>query len=115
MTGINFDPQPSPTQVVELCGGLPLALSIAGSVPIVKGKGLTASAWKELIKTITNVAMKMEMCGGELDSLNMVLETSFNALSARKKQELKRLAVLATGAVAPVEMLLHLWELEVNE
>lgn len=92
-----------------------MALSIAGSMPIVKGKGFTARAWKQLVKTFTNVTTKMEARGEELDSLNMVLETSFNALATRKKDSLRRMAVLAAGAAAPVEMLLNLWEIQVTD
>ncbi|CAN0283743.1 unnamed protein product, partial [Ectocarpus fasciculatus] len=36
------------TEVVERCGRLPLVLAIAGSMPVVRGKGLTAGAWEEL-------------------------------------------------------------------
>ncbi|CAM9281636.1 unnamed protein product [Scytosiphon promiscuus] len=102
-------------KVFDLCGGVPLVLAIAGSMPIVKGKGLTAGAWAELIETLTNVATKMETSGEELDSLGMVLETSFNALAGRKKGQLKRLAVLATGVVVPVAMLRNLWEIQDEE
>ncbi|CAM9910838.1 unnamed protein product [Ectocarpus sp. 4 AP-2014] len=36
------------TKVVALCGHLPLVLAIAGSVSVVKGRGLTVVAWEEL-------------------------------------------------------------------
>eukprot|EP00903_Cladosiphon_okamuranus_P017879 g16452.t1 len=36
-----------------------LALAITGSIPIVKGKGLTAGAWKELTSLFENVAKMM--------------------------------------------------------
>ena len=89
-------------------------LAIAGSMPVVKGKGLTAGAWGKLIEELENVAMKMEASDEDSDSLNVVLETSFNALTLRKKLAFKKTAVLAPGAVAPTEMLLNLWEIEMR-
>lgn len=109
-----YEPRPTPIQVIGLSGRLPLVLAIAGSMPVVKGKGLTAGAWEELIKEFENSVTKMEACGEELNSLNLVLETSFNALSKRRKTNFKKMAVLAAGAVAPIEMLLNLWQTEVR-
>ena len=89
-------------------------LAVAGSMTVVKGKGLTAVAWKELIKEFENVA-KMDACGEDSsDSLGLVLETSFTALPARKKEEFKKMAVLAAGAVALIEMLCNLWQTQVR-
>ena len=101
-------------QVVALCGRLPLLLAIAGSMAVVKGKGLTAGAWGKLIEELEDVAMKMEASDDGSDSLNVVLETSFNALTLAKKRAFKKTAVLAPGAVASTEMLLNLWETEVR-
>lgn len=89
-------------------------LAIAGSMPAVKGKGLTAGAWEELITEFGSSVAKVEACGEELNSLNLVLDTSFNALSTRKKANFKKMAVLAAGATAPIEMLLNLWQTEVR-
>ncbi|CAN0573228.1 unnamed protein product, partial [Ectocarpus sp. 12 AP-2014] len=100
------------TKVVTLCGRLPLVLAIAGSLPVVKGNGLTAGAWGKLIDELENVVTKMEASLEDSNSLNVVLETSFNALTFRKKQAFKKTAVLAPGAVASTEMLLNLWEIE---
>ncbi|CAN0575682.1 unnamed protein product [Ectocarpus sp. 12 AP-2014] len=102
------------TKVVTLCGRLPLVLAIAGSLSVVKGKGLTAGAWRKLIDELENVVTKMEASLEDSNSLNVVLETSFNALTFRKKQAFKKTAVLAPGAVASTEMLLNLWETEVR-
>ncbi|CAM9531944.1 unnamed protein product [Ectocarpus sp. 6 AP-2014] len=100
------------TKVVALCGRLPLVLAIAGSMPVVKGKGLTAGAWEKLIEDLENVATRMEASDEDSVSLNVVLETSFSALTFRKKKAFKKTAVLAPGAVASTEMLLNLWEIE---
>ena len=81
---------------------------------VVKRKGLTAGAWEELIKEFENVAKKMEACGEDSRSLGLVLETSFADLPARKKEEFKKMALLAAGAVAPIEMLCNLWETKVH-
>ncbi|CAN0313798.1 unnamed protein product, partial [Hapterophycus canaliculatus] len=99
-------------QVVALCGRLPLVLAIAGSMPVVKGKGLTAGACEKLIEELEDAAMKMEASVEGSDSLTVVLETSFNALTLAKKRAFKKMAVLAPGAVASTEMLLNLWEIE---
>lgn len=108
------DSRPTPIQVVALSGRLPLVLAIVGSMPAVKGKGLNACAWEDLIADFENSVTKMEACGEELNSLNWVLETSFNALSTRKKANFKKLAVLSAGATAPIEMLVNLWQTEVR-
>ncbi|CAM9716370.1 unnamed protein product, partial [Hapterophycus canaliculatus] len=96
--------------VAERCGRLPLALAIAGSMPVVKGKGLSAGAWKELTKRFENVVKMMRSRGEQSSSLSMVLEASFDALAESKQEEILKTAVLAAGAVAPIEMLLNLWE-----
>ena len=89
-------------------------LAIAGSMTVVKRKGLTAGAWEELIKEFENVAKKMDACGEDSHSLGLVLETNFTDLPARKKEEFKKMAVLAAGAVAPIEILRKLWETQVR-
>ena len=83
-------------------------------MPVVKGKGLAAGAWEELIKLFENVTTKMWECGEQSNSLGLVLETSFTALSARKKDSFLKTAVLAAGAIAPIAMLLNLWETKVR-
>lgn len=108
-----FNSQPTTIQVVVRCGRLPLGLAIAGSMPIVKGKGLIAGAWAKLVKELENVAKTMRARGEQSTSLKLVLETSFDALSARKQEEFLKMAVMAAGAVAPIEMLLNLWEIQV--
>ncbi|CAM9900520.1 unnamed protein product [Ectocarpus sp. 4 AP-2014] len=100
------------TKVVALCGHLPLVLAIAGSMSVVKGKGLTAVAWEELAKELENVAKKMRARGEQSSSIKVVLETSFDSLAVRKQEEFLKMAVLAAGAVAPIEMLRNLWEIE---
>ena len=101
-------------QVVALCGRLPLALAIAGSMSVVKGRGLNADAWGELLRLFEkNAAKKGRARGDEPVSLNMVFGTSVDALSERKQEELLKTAVLASGAVAPISMLLNLWEIQV--
>ncbi len=91
-----------------------MALAIAGSVSVVKGKGLNADAWEELFKILkNNAAKKRRVRGDQAASLSMVLGTSFDSLSERKQEELLKTAVLAPGAVAPIEMLLSLWDIRV--
>ena len=89
-------------------------LAIAGSMPVVKGKGLITGAWGKLVQELQNVATKLEASDEGSNSLNVVLETSFNALALTKQREFKKTAVLAPGAVASTEMLLNLWETEVH-
>ncbi|CAM9165046.1 unnamed protein product [Ectocarpus sp. 8 AP-2014] len=100
------------TKVVALCGHLPLALAVAGSTSAVKGKGLTAVAWEELAKSFENVAKKMRARGQHSSSIKVVLETSFDFLAVQKQAEFLRMSVLAAGALAPIEMLRNLWEIE---
>lgn len=89
-------------------------LAIAGSMSVMKGKGLTAGAWKELIKLFQNVVTMMSESGEESKSLDVVLGVSFTDLAARKREEFLKMAVLAPGAIAPIEMLQNLWETEVR-
>ncbi|CAM9762259.1 unnamed protein product [Ectocarpus sp. 8 AP-2014] len=100
------------TKVVALCGHLPLVLAIAGSMSVVKGKGLTAVAWEELSFELENVAKKMRARSEQSSSIKVVLETSFDSLAVRKQEEFLKMAVLAAGALAPIEMLRNLWEIE---
>lgn len=83
-------------------------------MPVVEGRGLTAGAWEELIKRFENAATMMWESGEESTSLDEVLGASFGALAAKKKREFLKMAVLAPGAVAPIEMLRNLWETEVR-
>lgn len=92
-----------------------MALAIAGSMSVVKGKGLTPDAWEELIKLFENVAKLMRARGEQSTSLNMVLGASFDALSERRQEEMMKMAVMAPGVVASIEMLLNLWEIQVRE
>ncbi|CAM9821168.1 unnamed protein product [Scytosiphon promiscuus] len=100
------------TKVVALCGHLPLAVVIAGSMSVVKGKGATGDAWDDLIKLFENVAKVMRARGEQTTSINMVLGASFDVLSDRKQVEMMKMAVMAPGVVASVEMLLNLWEIQ---
>ena len=89
-------------------------LAIAGSTPVVKGKGLTAGAWVKLIEELEVVAEKMRVRGEQSTSVKLVFETSLDALTRRKQDLLMKMAVLAAGAVAKVEMLVNLWEMQVR-
>ena len=92
-----------------------MALAIAGSMPAVKGKGLTAAAWEELARLFENNAGKKGRDKGEQStSLHAVLGASLDALSTHRHEEMLKTAVLAAGAVAPIEMLLNLWEIQVG-
>ncbi|CAB1107479.1 unnamed protein product [Ectocarpus sp. CCAP 1310/34] len=54
----------------------------------------------------------MRARGQQSSSITVVLETSFDTLAARKQEEFLKMAVLAAGALAPIEMLRNLWEIE---
>lgn len=81
---------------------------------VVKGKGLTADAWEQLIGLFGNVSRMMRARGEQETSLNMVLGASFDVLSDRKHEEMMKMAVMAPGVVASNEMLLSLWEIKVR-
>lgn len=83
-------------------------------MPLVKGKGLAAGAWEDLIKRFENVAKMMRDRGEQSSSLSAVLEASFDALSQTKQEELLRVAVLPASVAAPIDMLLNLWETKVR-
>ena len=94
---------------MALCGRLPLALTIVGSMPVVKGKGLTTGGWKKLIREFESRLGR----GEQSTSLDMVLGASFDALGEKEQEQFLKMAVLAAGAVAPTEMLANLWGIQV--
>lgn len=85
---VNEASRPTPIQVVELCGRLPLVIAIAGFMPVVERKGLTADPWEKLLNDLEIAAKEMRVSGEQLPSLSLVLETSFVALSKRKQEGL---------------------------
>lgn len=89
-------------------------LAIAGSMSAVNGKGLTIGAWEELTNELENVDNKGRVRGEQSGSLNTVLSASFDSLPQRKQEEFLKTAVLAAGAIAPIEMLRNLWEIQVR-
>lgn len=101
-------------QVASLCGRLPLSLAIAGSVPVVKERGSTVSAWEELTQLVENKVGMVKPYGGDSDKFTSILQTSFNALPRRTQNSLLKMAVMAAGAVASIEMLRNLWEMKVR-
>lgn len=81
---------------------------------VVKGKGLTTAAWDELTRLFeSNAAKKGRVKGEQSTSLHAVFGASLDALSERKQEEMLKMAVLPPGVVAPLEMLLNLWEMQV--
>ena len=101
-------------QVGSESGLLPLALAIAGSMAVVKGRGSSAQAWQQLHKDLQRKEDLLVADDGANESLYRALDASFATLAARKKVIFLRMAVLSKGAVAPEEMLLNLWEVEVS-
>lgn len=83
-------------------------------MPAVKGRGFSAQAWHDLHRDLYNKAKMLLAKGGMKSSLNHVLDASFDKLGASKQRAFLRMAVLAKGAVAPEDMLMNLWEIEVN-
>lgn len=83
-------------------------------MPTVKGKGLTTGGWEQLIEDFDNVANKWWARGEESRSLNVVFDASFDALAERKRDNILKMAVLAPGVAAPIDMLLNLWEIQVR-
>lgn len=78
-------------------------------MPVVKGKGLATGGWKKLIKQFENRPSR----GEQSNSLDMVLGASFDALGEKTQEQFLKMAVLAAGAVATIEMLTCLWEIQV--
>lgn len=96
------------------CGLLPLALAIAGSMAVVKGRGRSAQAWLELHSDLDSKTKMLMARGGTRTSIHHVLDSSFDQLGASKQRMFLRVAVLAKGASAPEDMLTNLWEVEVS-
>lgn len=83
-------------------------------MPIVKGRGSSIKAWKQLHKNLQNKGDMLLEKGDTKTSLHRVLDASFDELGTRKQKIFLRMAVLPNGAVAPEEMLQNLWELDVS-
>ncbi|CAB1114663.1 unnamed protein product [Ectocarpus sp. CCAP 1310/34] len=72
-----------------------------------------AAAWDEMVKLLNeNMARFLRLRGDQLPSLNVVLESSFDALAIRKQEEPIMMVVIAPRSIAPREMLENLWELQ---
>eukprot|EP00752_Nemacystus_decipiens_P011921 g10571.t1 len=102
-------------QVARDCGFTPMALAIAGSMPVVKGQGSSALAWQQLHKNLENKEEMLRQKGGAVKSISHVLDASFDALGKNKQAHFMSLAVLPKAVVAPLEMLMNLWNLEDKE
>lgn len=97
------------------CGLSPLALTIAGSMSAVKGRGSSARAWQELHKNIENKRKMLQQKAGVVArSINHILAVGYDSLGTKKKEEFASLAVLPKAAVAPTDMLQNLWDIEVR-
>lgn len=83
-------------------------------MPVVKGRGSSVQAWKQLHKDFENRGDMLLAKSGTNRSLQRVLDASFDALGAKKQDMLLRMAVLPKGSVAPEDMLQNLWEVEVS-
>ena len=82
-------------------------------MPVVKGCGTLPRAWEQLHLQLNNREEMLRQKAGAVKSIRHVLEASFDALGRRKQENLMSLAVLPKAAVAPMEMLLNLWDFEV--
>ena len=83
-------------------------------MPEVKGRGSTAQAWKRLHKDFEDRGDLLLEKGETNTSVHRVLDASFDELGKKKQRLFLRMAVLPKGAVAPEDMLLNLWEVEVS-
>lgn len=100
-------------QVARDCGFLPLALAIAGSMHYVKGCGSSAR-WQELHEVLKSKEEMLRQKAEDLDSIDYVLCSSFEALGKSKQDHFMSMAILPKGVVAPTDMLMNLWEINVS-
>lgn len=101
-------------QVARDCGFCPLALAIAGSMPVVEGHGPSTQAWKELHEHLMNKEEILRKKVGAVKSISHVLDASFDSLGRKRQNNMMSMAVLPKGAAAPMGMLLNLWEIGVS-
>lgn len=81
---------------------------------VVKGRGSSAQAWRTLLKDLENKGEMLLAKGDTTTSLHRVLDTSFDQLGKSQQNFFLRMAVLPKDVVAPEDMLLNLWEVEVR-
>ena len=97
-------------QVAKDCAFLPLALAIAGSMPLVMDDPMSEDAWSGLHKNLEDKANMQQSAGAQQDSLGTVLAVSFKGLGKWQRTHFLQLAALAKNVLAPMEMLCHLWD-----
>lgn len=96
-------------QVADDCAFLPLALAIAGAMPPVIYRPQSPAAWRELHDSLKDNTRQLQDTVGE-DSVGNVLTISFRGLGRWQRTHFLKLAVLANGVLAPMEMLCNLWD-----
>jgi len=92
--------------VAHDCGLLPLALGMAGK--LAKEQPLEPSSWRAVHEKVHKKRTKFrQMENGKLFS---TIDTSLCDLPLTQQEYLQLLAVLASGVVAPTDMLANLWD-----
>lgn len=101
-------------QVADDCAFLPLALAIAGAMPPVIYRPQSPEAWRELHDSLKDNARQLQDTVREDSvrkaSVSNVLTVSFRGLGRWQRTHFLKLAVLANGVLAPMEMLCNLWD-----
>lgn len=93
-------------QVARDCGMLPLALGMAGT--LAKDQPMDPASWQTVHEKLQEKHTKyQEMENGKLFS---VIDTSLFDLPFTQQEQLRLMAVMASGVVATSEMLANLWK-----
>ena len=100
------------------CGFLPFAMVIAGSMPLVEDNPSSPDAWRKHHDNLKKREV-IQQTRAETTETNKVhhdallknlLAASFGELSKEQRARFLQLAVLASGVLAPGEMLCELWD-----
>lgn len=98
------------SQVSQDCGFLPLALAIAGSMPLVADAPWSPDAWHKLHEILKDEAGLAQNKNAQEGFLRVVMTVSFKEMDRLQQSALLALAVLPNDVVAPIEMLCYLWD-----
>lgn len=97
-------------QVAEMCGRLPLALSMAGRLG--KDNPLQSSWWRSVLDKLQDKRrMLKHEKGSENGVLFPVIDATFDALPRRQKELFRLMVVISAGVQLTTKMMASLWEM----
>lgn len=87
---------------------LPLALGMAGAMA--RGQPLQAASWRSVHEKLQRRDTKLRQMQSEHETLFSTIEASANELPSSQQQQLRLMAVMASGVSATLDMLASLWD-----